>query len=69
MQVSSIPEFQLFITRQGREEKDLHALISLPEGLEIWIKEGFSWDAEFDLAEGSVSWQILTDYFERKGSA
>jgi hypothetical protein len=68
MQVSSIPEFQLFMKKRGRAENDLHELISVPEGLEIWIAEGFSWDAEFDLAEGSQSRQILTDYFVRKGN-
>ncbi len=68
MQVSSIPQFQLFMKERGRVENDLHELISAPEGLEIWIADGFSWDAEFDLAEGSVSRQILADYFARKGN-
>lgn len=68
MQVSSIPDFQKLINRLGRTEKDLHSLISVPDGLEIWIAEGFSWDAEFDLHTGSKSRQILAEYSKKKGS-
>jgi hypothetical protein len=69
MQVSSIPDFQRFVDQLGRTEKDLHTLISVPDGLELWIAEGFSWNAEFDLSTSSESRKILSEYIARKGSA
>ena len=62
MQVSSIPDFERFINQRGRTENNLYDLISVPDGLNLWIAEGFAWDAEFDLAEGSASRRILATY-------
>ena len=69
MQVSSLTDFQNFIVAQGRTEATLHKLISVPDGLALWTAEGFSWDAEFDLAAGSGSHRILDAYFADRGGA
>jgi len=66
MQVSSKVDFDRFLTKNGRTEKTLYELTTTENGLKLWIAEGFSWDAEFDLAGGSESNRILTDYFERR---
>ena len=66
MQVSSKTDFNRFLKQYGRDETTLHELISMDEGLKLWIAEGFSWDAEFDLANDSESNRILTAYFARK---
>jgi hypothetical protein len=66
MQVSSKADFDRFLTQHSRSETTLHELISVAEGLKLWIAEGFSWDAEFDLASGSESNRILAAYFARK---
>jgi hypothetical protein len=66
MQISSKADFNRFLRQYGRQETTLHELISIDEGLKLWIAEGFSWDAEFDLARGSESNRILADYFTRK---
>jgi hypothetical protein len=66
MQVSSRADFDRFLTEHGRNEATLHELLSVVDGLKLWIAEGFSWDAEFDLASESESNRILTAYFARK---
>ena len=69
MQVSSKADFDHFLMQHSRNETTLHELISAEDGLKLWIAEGFSWDAEFDLANGSESNRILADYFARKNEA
>lgn len=66
MQISSKADFDRFLRQHNRNETTLHELISVKDGLKLWIAEGFSWDAEFDLARGSESNRILADYFARK---
>jgi hypothetical protein len=66
MQVSSQTDFERFLTKHNRKEITLYELISAEGGLKLWQDEGFSWDAEFDLAHDSESNRILTAYFARK---
>jgi hypothetical protein len=66
MQVSCKPDFDRFLKQHSRNETTLYELISVAEGLKLWIAEGFSWDAEFDLAQNSESNRILAAYFARK---
>jgi len=66
MQASSKTDFDHFLKLHGRDENTLYQLISTEEGLILWIAEGFSWEAEFDLAQDSESNRILSDYFARK---
>ncbi len=66
MQVSSKADFKRFLTKHGRNETTLAELILAEDGLKLWIAEGFSWDAEFDLADGSDSNRILAAYFAKK---
>lgn len=66
MQVSSKASFDRFLIQHSRNETTLHELITLDDGLKLWIAEGFSWDAEFDLAGDSESNQILATYFADK---
>jgi hypothetical protein len=69
MQVSSKADFELFLKRHNRNETALHELRSVDDGLKLWMAEGFSWDAEFDLALDSESNQILAAYFARKSQS
>jgi len=66
MQVSSQTDFERFLIKHNRKEVTLYELISNEGGLKLWQDEGFSWDAEFDLAPDSESNRILTAYFARK---
>lgn len=60
-------EFKRLMDQSKRSETTIASLLSDPEGLQLWIKDGFSWQALFDLAEDSESRRVLNEYLERKG--
>ncbi len=48
-----------------REANTIQELYALPGGREQWEQHGDSFNAEFDLSQGSKSWQVLAKYTDK----
>jgi len=60
-------EFEKEFKKRGYKEPwRIQQLYSIPGGMEWWEENGGSFSASFDLKEGSLSMQILTQYLEEK---
>ena len=57
---------QAFVEKGFKKPWKVSHLYQVPGGMEWWDKWGCSFDAKFDLKEGSQSMRVLAEYLEKK---
>lgn len=60
-------EFKEWALARRRQESTLNQLVQTEEGRQLWKKEGFTWIAEFILANAHPCFSYLRRHLERKG--